>query len=185
MSIKHNIFSSPIWGFYWKHESWIAEVQEYAIHLATNTKSVSKSNFKGWQSHDYMHREKLFQPFVHQLLTVANSEILPEYPGSPFEIDALWINVNYPGAFNMSHIHEHALSGVYYITVPSPATQSGKLVFIDPRQRVSMSTQRIKSVNFPIVPDIGACIIFPSWLEHYVEPNQSAETRISISFNLK
>ena len=27
-------------------------------------------------------------------------------------------------------------------------------------------------------------LIFPSWLDHYVEPNESDEDRISISFNV-
>ena len=82
----------------------------------------------------------------------------------------------------MAHIHDHALSGVFYVTVP---TNSGRFVAIDPRQRVSMSTQRIKESNYPVQPSEGACLIFPSWLEHYVEPNESLSARISISFNLR
>ena len=185
MSLKHELFPSPIWGFYWKDEAWISKVLEYTTYLVSTKASVSKSNSLGWQSHDFMHQEPLFAPFTKQLLQVVNSEVLPECGGSPFEIDALWINVNFPNACNMAHIHDHALSGVYYLSIPTPAKDSGRLVFIDPRQRVSMSTARIKSLNYPVVPDVGACIIFPSWLEHYVEPNRTQEVRISISFNLK
>lgn len=185
MSLRHNLFQSPIWGFYWKQEDWIAKACQYANYLSQSSKGVSKSNFGGWQSHDFMHREPLFAPFVQQLLKISNSEILSEYAGTPFEIDALWINVNFPGSCNMAHIHDHSLSGVYYLSVPTPSTSSGRLVFIDPRQRVSMSTHRIKSSNYPVVPEVGACIIFPSWLEHYVEPNKTLSPRISISFNIK
>lgn len=185
MSLKHELFSSSIWGFYWKDPLWIEKAVSFAQHLSTTTASVSKSNSLGWQSHDFIHKETLFVPFVQQLLRVVNSEILPECGGEPFEIDALWINVNYPGACNFSHIHDHSLSGVYYLSVPTPSPSAGRLVFIDPRQRVSMSTHRIKSSNYPVVPDVGACIVFPSWLEHYVEPNRTQDVRISISFNLK
>ncbi len=33
-------------------------------------------------------------------------------------------------------------------------------------------------------PTEGLFIIFPSWLWHGVEPNQSEESRISLSFNI-
>ena len=32
-------------------------------------------------------------------------------------------------------------------------------------------------------PKAGTCIMFPSWLWHEVKPNQSSDTRISVSFN--
>jgi uncharacterized protein (TIGR02466 family) len=35
-----------------------------------------------------------------------------------------------------------------------------------------------------ILPEAGKLIIFPAWLEHYVEPNTSTEERISIAFNI-
>ena len=37
--------------------------------------------------------------------------------------------------------------------------------------------------NYPVEPSPLSCIIFPSWLSHYVEPNMSDEKRISLSFN--
>ena len=35
-----------------------------------------------------------------------------------------------------------------------------------------------------INPQEGLLVLFPSYIEHFVEPNQSSEDRISISFNL-
>ena len=35
-----------------------------------------------------------------------------------------------------------------------------------------------------IKPEAGMLWLFPSWLEHEVTPNNSTETRISISFNI-
>jgi hypothetical protein len=32
-------------------------------------------------------------------------------------------------------------------------------------------------------PEESKIIIFPSWMSHYVEPNENLEDRISISFN--
>ena len=34
-------------------------------------------------------------------------------------------------------------------------------------------------------PEEGRMYIFPGWLEHGVEPNQSTEDRVSISFNVR
>ena len=38
---------------------------------------------------------------------------------------------------------------------------------------------------YTVNPLNGQLIIFPSYLEHYVEPNLTQETRISISGNIK
>lgn len=182
MNLRQDIFKTPIWGFQWKDAQFLEHIKTYALHLSRTEPSVKKSNFNGWQSHDFMHEHAYFKPLCNQILQVANSQVVQEYPGKLFELDAMWVNVNPPGGFNMAHIHDHALSGVFYVSVPS---NSGRFVAVDPRQRVSMSTHRIKNTNYPVQPVEGACIIFPSWLEHYVEPNASLSARISISFNLK
>ena len=83
----------------------------------------------------------------------------------------------------MSHIHGAEISGVFYVKVPEG--DSGRLVLVDPRTRVNMSEKRLRSLNFPIDPKEGTFVLFPSWLEHYVEPNKSDGIRISMSFNLR
>jgi uncharacterized protein (TIGR02466 family) len=35
-----------------------------------------------------------------------------------------------------------------------------------------------------IEPELGKLIIFPSWLMHYVEDNNSQEDRLSMAFNI-
>jgi hypothetical protein len=79
--------------------------------------------------------------------------------------------------------HGAEISGVFYVKVPEG--DSGRLVLVDPRTRVNMSEKRLRSLNFPIDPKEGTFVLFPSWLEHYVEPNKSDDIRISISFNLR
>lgn len=185
MSLRHDIFKTPIWGFQWFDFDFLKAIKYYALIVSRAEPSEKKSNFLGWQSHDNMHLEPIFEPLCSKILSVANSEIIQDYShinSDPFKIDALWINVNPPGAFNMPHIHGCELSGAFYVSVPQ---NSGRFVVIDPRQRVSMSSYRIKEQNYPVQPTEGTCLIFPSWLEHYVEPNNSNEPRISISFNLK
>ena len=78
-----------------------------------------------------------------------------------------------------------------YVKVPK---NSGNLILIDPRiRRVKNRSDRfIKSFDNPFThsmyflnPSEGKFVIFPSYLEHYVEPNLTQETRISISGNIK
>lgn len=188
MSFKHEIFSTPIWGFQWKDEIFIHNIREYCLRLSRVLPNRDKSNFLGWQSPDTMNEDDMFAPLCEKILQVANGEILTEfsqYGDQLFEVESMWVNINYPGAFNMGHIHGAEISGVFYVDVPTPAADSGRIVMVDPRARVNMSEKRIRTLNYPIDPAPGACILFPSWLEHYVEPNKTQHTRISISFNLK
>ena len=41
------------------------------------------------------------------------------------------------------------------------------------------------SESWRITPAENNLIIFPSWLEHFTNPNESGEDRISISFNIE
>jgi len=81
-----------------------------------------------------------------------------------------------------STLHDHYdssdnynLSGVYYVQVLEGA---GDLVFNIPEGKY-------KTNRFQITPLVGQYFLFPSWLEHFVTKNYSADQRISISFNLK
>ena len=72
------------------------------------------------------------------------------------------------------------LSGVLFLQTP---TNCGRLVFKNPA--VSSDFSLIRAKDFVIDPEVLGCIFFPSWLEHYVEPNLSDEDRISLSFNFE
>jgi len=95
-------------------------------------------------------------------------------------IDSMWANINSQYSYNAHHIHSGTLSGVYWISTPE---NSGKLVLVNPAGRSEASRIRIK--NYGLTPEPGSCILFPSWLEHYVEPNKNTQDRISISFNIE
>ena len=101
----------------------------------------------------------------------------------------MWANVNPPGGYNRPHLHPNSLfSGVYYIKAPK---DSGVLKLIDPRSGAHTVMPRRKSgelpsqfwrdVNYP--PIDGRIIMFPAWMWHEVEVNNSRELRISVSFN--
>jgi hypothetical protein len=51
-----------------------------------------------------------------------------------------------------------------------------------PRKIVS-DDNIFNAVRWSVIPTNGLVVAFPGWLTHYVEPNHSDETRISIAYN--
>jgi hypothetical protein len=58
---------------------------------------------------------------------------------------------------------------------------------MDPRPGASAVYWPTKAVTergaINIQPRPGLLVLFPSWLEHYTDPNQSDDERVCISFN--
>ena len=91
----------------------------------------------------------------------------------------------------MPHSHPCSVfSGSFYVKVPK---DSGSIVFRHPISNLMDSYWINDTVNFTeftsctwkFTPNENDLLIFPSWLEHYVEPNMNKkEERISIAFNL-
>jgi uncharacterized protein (TIGR02466 family) len=99
-----------------------------------------------------------------------------------------WVTIYPPGTYVPEHIHSNSLlSGVFYAKVPEKA---GNLIFKDPSAVAKTMCIR-PSKKFPTVNTIhthfveeGQMVIFPSWLPHLTEVNQSEEDRIMVSFNI-
>lgn len=168
------------------------ELKRYSKDLKTRENGVIKSNFLGWQSDTLTVPNVQIDLLVSEILYRA--EILKPVFGFKkeygFYLSNLWINISQTSAFNRPHIHSDSiLSGVYYIDCN---VDSGSIVFLHPsmaqkilinKYTIDSFTQFSSGTNF-VAPQIGKLIIFPSWLEHYVEPNVSIEERISIAFNI-
>lgn len=100
----------------------------------------------------------------------------------------IWTTIYPPGAFVPEHIHSNAqLSGVFYAKAPE---NCGNIVFRDPSSVAKTMFIR-KMKEFPTVDTrhvhevrTGAMVIFPAWLPHFTEVNQSNEDRIIVSFNI-
>jgi uncharacterized protein (TIGR02466 family) len=93
-----------------------------------------------------------------------------------------WANVLRDGGYNKIHNHAGAVwSGSYYVGVGEPDAEpqyNGWIEFQDPRPaNIHGGKERIK-------PEPGLLLMFPSWLNHYVNPFHGKGERISIAFNL-
>ena len=181
--ITEQLFGVPVWGMILNDEHYhVNDYIEFLYKLKNSQSSTNKSNFNGYQTHDKLHTEPVFQEFVPQINNYGNLivDLFNKRYDYKVAIDCMWGNINGNGALNMAHIHSGDISGVFYCKVPEDSDSC--IVFVNPAVR--SEAHRIRISNHKVKPQQLACLFFPSWLEHYVEPNKSEEDRISISFNI-
>ena len=147
----------------------------------------------GWHSPTNMNFKKEYDPLSDELFAM-QEEIFKDYGMKPKPgLGNMWANINYPGAYNKQHIHPNSeWSGVYYVKVPK---NSGSLFVEDPRPGPNiMMPRRLEKIpralwRIVLYPAMeGQMIMFPAWLPHGVEVNESKEKgekgwRVSVSFN--
>jgi uncharacterized protein (TIGR02466 family) len=79
------------------------------------------------------------------------------------------------------------LSGTYYVSIP-PDAHSGAFEFIDPRVNgAALSIEGAACFDPAVIlkPKTGMMMIFPSYLRHWVHPNEEETERVSIAFNIR
>ena len=130
-----------------------------------------------------------YQDLVNMLYEAQRTIYDQEHLDSEPFLGNMWANINPPGSMNRAHIHPNSLwSGVYYVKA---SKNSGQLKIEDPRSVALMVRPRMKQGKPPrrlwrednYEPKAGRLIMFPSWLNHCVDTNESNDIRISVSFN--
>jgi uncharacterized protein (TIGR02466 family) len=185
-----DLFPTRVWIFdapelKQHHESWVNQMQQWR-NVSASPKGFS--NRQGWNSAKTVFSNEAFAPlknaanhaFVHALkdMKLANSV--------SFGLEG-WVNMHDAGGFNMPHTHPNVLlSACYYVRVPEG---SGALALRDPRPGVVLTGPVGTGVHCrsmavaKVLPTEGQLVVFPHWLEHYVEPNEGNHQRISIAMN--
>ncbi|WP_077555412.1 TIGR02466 family protein [Rhodanobacter sp. B04] len=183
-----DLFPTRIWQA--QMPALTTHLQEWASTVlalrAASPRPAGRTNRQGWNSEDMAVLEQpVFAP-LRQAIRSGCTSALSEMGvrDVPFQLQS-WINLHDRGGFNFLHVHEGCLlSGCFYLKVPAG---SGKLVFRDPRPGVIHGYVKGAVPNgysdIQLTPDAGLLVLFPSWMEHFVEPHDSDEPRISISFN--
>ena len=141
-----------------------------------------------WQSRHGLHRVPALEPLVrHVRLGVEQVFEFLHVGNAPFEITALWANVAAPGGTVRMHNHpNNFLSGVYYVQVQEGADT---INFHDPRPQTAVVRPPVSELTAYNTDQVvvrvedGVLLLFPSWLVHSVDENQSNRVRISVSFN--
>ena len=129
--------------------------------------------------------QPVFEPLTSALRAACAHALAQMGQTDPsFAIES-WPNILNWGGYNPVHRHEgRLLSGVFYLQVPQG---SGPLVFRDPRPGVQGAPFKGPHANghndIQLAPSAGLAVLFPNWLDHFVEPHDNDVPRISISFN--
>ena len=154
-----------------------------------DSKGVSKTNAGGWHSTTDMNTKQEYNPLMRELFSMQEEIFKKEYLTMKPVLGNMWANINYPGNANRPHLHPNALfSGVYWVKAPE---KSGSLMLYEPRPGVHTIMPNRKKGKLPpelwrevhYTPRAGIIVMFPAWLWHEVQPNESNDTRISVSFN--
>ena len=182
-------FPTPIYIADIKHPTLNQELERDILAWSNRDKGMIRTNIKGWHSDTNMNELPEYQKLVRMLYECQKTIYQQEhYESEPF-LGNMWANINPPGGMNRAHQHPNSLwSGVYWIKTPE---NCGDLKIDDPRSSAAMCRPRQKPGEMPArlyrethyKPIAGRCIMFPSWLMHCVDPNNSNDIRISVSFN--
>ena len=186
-------FSTPVWTCIVPNFQNINDsILEYIYELKSkDPEGLKRSNFKGWHSNNFDLNEPKPKEFINSIQTPLK-ELFNDMEWDLFKqkvkITSMWSIINTKEAFNGRHIHgNNHISAAYYVKAPE---KCGNIVFYDPRSATVFNHPIIKKPNklnsdsHSIKPKEGLLVLFPSYLHHSVEVNQSNEERIVISFNI-
>jgi len=185
---RHELFPTVIWQarlaqFDGRLAAWSDTVE--AMRAASPV-PAGRTNRAGWNSQDNAVLDNAgFAPLRDEVRRIV-AGLIHEMAGTarPFVLQS-WVNMHDRGGFNFLHMHDNVLlSGCFYIRVPPG---SGALVFREPRPGVLHSPFKGNGPNASkdvrLAPSAGLLVLFPHWLEHFVEPHDNDEPRIAIAFN--
>ena len=185
--IKEEFFPTTIYGKDIQLDN--ETLSNHIVNWSQQDPGVKKTNMNGWHSKPEMHLKSEYQQLVQELYKMQEEIYQEEWLDRKPKLGNMWANINYPGGYNRPHVHPNCLfSGVYYVKANK---NSGVFVANDPRPGIQTIMPIRKSGRPPkhlwrevhLEPIPGRIIMFPAWLWHCVEPNQSNDIRISISFN--
>ncbi len=185
---SYDLFATRIWqarlpSLRSHLDEWVATVLRMR---AASPGPAGRTNRGGWNSADMAVLEQpVFAP-LRDAVRAGCAAALREMgvAGVPFDLQS-WVNLHDRGGFNFLHVHEGCLlSGSFYLKVPP---ESGRFVFRDPRPGVIHGYVKGAVPNgysdIRLTPEAGLLVLFPCWMEHYVEPHGSDEPRVVIAFN--
>ena len=189
----HLFFSTPVWiNEINNSENINTELKNYIYkEKEKNPEGAKKSNVNGWHSDEFDLKNENLKNFISEISKNIESAIKDmnwDLETQIAKITSMWSIINNKDAFNEKHHHGNsALSAAYYVKAEQNA---GNIVFYDPRQANVFHHPTSKQVNGvnaqvqSVTPKAGTLVLFPSYLEHKVNPNLSNDERIVISFNV-
>lgn len=184
------MFPTPVWKVQLEPELHaVIDAKALAVLDEMRRDATPLAPGQGWQSEQTLHRRPEFAELVASIDGLAKSVTRFLRLGyDAVEITGCWANVLAPGAAHRMHSHpNNFLSGVYYVRVPPDADC---INFHDPRPQAAIIRPPVVELSAENTDQVvvnvrsGTLLMFPSYLQHSVDANRSAQERVSISFNL-
>ena len=185
---RQELFATSIWSFDLgflqdQFAGWIKLIEEWR---ASEPEPAGRTNRLGWNSHTRLLDMPAFAA-LDEAARLAFARAFEEMQLSSalrFKLEA-WVNLHDRGGYNTAHLHPNRLlSGSFYLQVPE---HSGPLVLRDPRPAVLLAAASGTGANCgglsTVQPKAGQLLVFPNWLEHFVEPHLNDVPRIAIGIN--
>lgn len=189
------LFSSPLFRYQVaNHEALSSALLSEGAAMRGEDEGVVKSNRRGWHSSGNLFTRQ--SDCITELRVAAEMSVLHATRKMTNKVDPEtlnmklfgWINVNPKDGYNAPHTHPGAhWSGVYYVSQPqTDEGSSGMIEFVAPRvdlphwEILKTSAFRLKK---RIRPAAGEIILFPSYLLHWVYPNETDADRVTVAFN--
>lgn len=171
------------------------QLLEEVAALQAGDEGIKSSNQFGWHSQrDFFAREEpAFRTLRGHIRSALTQSVRRYWKGFDPLVHKTscdgWINVNGRGGFNTPHDHAiHDLSGCYYVSTPHRSEHSGGMIeFLNPAGAYSPTrpfSEMLLQRRITARPKAGHMLIFPSYMVHWVYPNQEDEDRVTIAFNL-
>jgi uncharacterized protein (TIGR02466 family) len=190
------LFPTPLFRFRVPGaEALNARLVDEIARLRASDPGIARSNRNGWHSgRDFF---GLTDPgfvelrgHVVEAVRQATLQASPRFELGRWQLQLEgWVNVLGQHGFNAPHDHPAFVwSGAYYVTVPPGQGDSGMFEAFDPRTNVRYPMLEGAACfhdSRKLRPAAGSMLIFPSYLRHWVFPNEEAADRISIAFNAR
>jgi uncharacterized protein (TIGR02466 family) len=161
-----------------------------ALHAKNTSESKQNSNDGCWRSNfGYQNIDWLVEEIKVSLTGLVefymneDKSYSSRFAPSPLNKIDHWTNVNEPKSSNRLHVHRSFdYVACYYIQ----AEGTGDLTFHNPANLMSEcgpNTPFTSRISYQ--PKDGDLLLWPAWLPHEVEVNNSDKQRVNIAFNIK
>ena len=186
--VIHGIFPTSVYIV--KRDTNLSPKEEKEIRKIIDKEGMYKNAGNSTSNNSYIFNGKLkkLKQFCEEQLKIYVEQVICPKEEFDFYITQSWLNITKPGEFHHDHSHSNSIiSGVFYIATE----EDDRIIFSDPntklRELIKIEPKAFNPFNSSswFTPSVtNQLILFPSWIDHRVVPNETATTdRISLSFN--
>jgi len=174
----------------YNHRKETENIKKVSVDVHKSNYTSDTDGYTSFYTGSLLEREEFtsLQRYLHSAIKLS----LHEKEGTD-KFDLKWMDFWYTIYDTGKNVEEHfhpncIISGVYYLKCPE---NCGDIVFLDNNynyKNYCVNVSPLKTFTYPrdhkIKPEEGMIVLFPSWLPHKTEYNQSDQDRIMFAFNL-